>query len=48
MRAEAKEQFPGLGKNAFDRAWAYALTDSGARAWGAPGRRSANQIASPL
>jgi hypothetical protein len=40
IRAEAHDNFPGLGKNAFDRAWARALEDSGAMAWGAPGRRS--------
>jgi hypothetical protein len=40
VRAEAQEQFPGLGKNAFDRAWANAIVDSGAIAWGKAGRRS--------
>jgi hypothetical protein len=39
IRAEASNKFPGLGKNALDRAWATALQDSGATAWGPPGRR---------
>ena len=40
VRAEAQEQFPGLGRNAFDRAWANVIVNSGAEAWGKAGRRS--------
>jgi hypothetical protein len=39
VRTEAQEKFPGIGKNAFDRAWANGLVDSGATAWGKAGRR---------
>lgn len=39
VRDEASTKFPGLAKRAFDRAWTAAIEDTGADAWGAPGRR---------
>jgi hypothetical protein len=39
VRAEACEGFPGLGKNAFDRAWTSAIAEAGASAWCSAGRR---------
>ena len=37
---EAKKRFPRLSQRAFDRAWTYAISESGAELWSAPGRRS--------
>jgi hypothetical protein len=40
VRVTAEKQFPKLGKRAFDRAWAAAISQSAADKWSAPGRRS--------
>ena len=40
IREEAKARFPNLGKRGFDRAWAAAISQTGAEKWSAPGRRS--------
>jgi hypothetical protein len=40
LRREAKSRFPNLSNRAFDRAWASAISQSGAASWSAPGRRS--------
>jgi hypothetical protein len=37
---EAKSRFGKLSKRGFDRAWAVAISQSGADMWSAPGRRS--------
>jgi hypothetical protein len=40
VRKEAKERFPTLSNRGFDRAWTWAISQTGAQAWSAPGRRS--------
>lgn len=40
LREEAKSRFPKLSNRGFERAWAAAISQSGADRWSAPGRRS--------
>jgi hypothetical protein len=40
VRQTAEKRFPKLGKRAFDRAWAAAISHAAADKWSAPGRRS--------
>lgn len=40
VRETAEKRFPKLGKRAFDRAWAAAISHAAADRWSAPGRRS--------
>jgi len=47
LHEEAKSRFPNLSDRGFQRAWDFAVRQSGAHSWSAPGRRTSRKIESP-